>query len=178
MSQEPKPQEEDLTPFDFFLDWYLSVPPEMADELAMIFSNLAPEGWLSIVKQVPTHEDGDWAYQLGKRLVLLDRKSRNSAAEEGLILILCTLVDSIMNRSPEYWIEAREAFEDMRERARRTGKQEQEEVFQRQLDELRLKEKRWNRYAESWQELRETTLSFRTIQRWVNYKRERNYKTA
>ena len=178
MSEEPEPKDQESTPFDFFIDWYQTLSPKMADEIAMYLSVRVPEDWLEMRSTlVSSIKSGALSRSLGGRLILLNRQIRGCESEQGLIHILCILVDSIMDRGPEYWSQLREKYERFLARAvgLKTRNQKIVESHQECIDKLPLEEKRWNRHGEAWRVLREDVLSFDSIQTWVRCRNKRMF---
>lgn len=162
---------------DVYCDWFASLPPEVAKELAVLLMRLFPGGLLEPTLATPSVTDG-----LVPRMRRLGARTAGAAmaglgvppgisgagtpdyADAGTALTLAGLTDFVMAErgDPEHWSVDRDRLELLDEARAALGDQMDAEVAEWVAqNRLRypLRAKQWEKAAASWASLRAGPLS-------------------
>jgi hypothetical protein len=150
------------SPRELFVEWYLSTPPEVRDQLAFDFGVFAPAD--ALTGDSKTHPLG--AQELCDRLPPL---AAHPLGEVGLILMLRAFVDFAFSKrsTEEDWNVVRNRNFAISAMAKEEGEEHMASTLEGISERMALRSRLWIREAKRWSELRNSTLSDATIDRWL-----------
>jgi len=160
----PEKEEQMRSPLTLYLEWYRSAPPKVQESVAFFASFLSPSKGLFL----------DLAELAGEAIVPTFLSSVEALASEpprevGVVLFLGAITDSYLQglEDRSYWDDHAEKMAWMREEALGEGQDSIAETLKGWQEQLPLHSRQMMRSADSWQELRASTLSSKACSGWL-----------